>query len=294
MLGKETGEPLLIAAKAFHDEQMMELVPFLSEVDLLHTGPAPPPPQGLVQVKHGHIAEVRHAGNVLQEPEALDRLVLKHHIDHHTEEEIGSFEDEGAPDLLPAFFPLPHLRVGEGELLQLVAHALRLPVHILWSPIPGHLQPHVAFSQHLTLGQNIFKTVIKVHWLRVSDLLPGDGEHKLTELALEVRNAKLQSVHWRPRWKIVSVAPRALGEITIVFGRLPGSRGCLFVFRNRGLHALQLSEKPLPAPLEPQPSIRDRPGSARAHCLQRVRPGHLIQGPWCRPIFNRSRRRGAL
>ena len=51
--------------------QMVQLVPLLSKVDPPQLRTRPPPPKRLVQVEHGDVRKIRHAGHGLQEPEAL-------------------------------------------------------------------------------------------------------------------------------------------------------------------------------------------------------------------------------
>lgn len=46
------------------------------------------PTQGLIEVQAGDVGEVGHARHSLQEPEALDGAVVKHHIQEHTQGEV--------------------------------------------------------------------------------------------------------------------------------------------------------------------------------------------------------------
>ena len=76
MVAEEAITPQRVASERFHYEQMVQLIPLLGVVHLAQLGHAPPA-KGLVQVQHRHVRKVRYARDDLEEPEALDRALVK-------------------------------------------------------------------------------------------------------------------------------------------------------------------------------------------------------------------------
>lgn len=56
---------------------MVVLVVFLREVNPLHLRRSPPPPQRLVSVQHGDVAEVGHPSHRLEEVKPTYGLIVK-------------------------------------------------------------------------------------------------------------------------------------------------------------------------------------------------------------------------
>jgi len=113
MLGEETVPPALITAKGLHDQQVVELIALLGEVGPLDVGSNAPPPERFVEVEHRDIAEVGHACDCLQEPEALNRAVLKEPVKGSAQNEIGYLDKERGFHGLTGVFPAPDGRVVE-------------------------------------------------------------------------------------------------------------------------------------------------------------------------------------
>mmetsp|Transcript_32546 Transcript_32546/g.83162 ORF Transcript_32546/g.83162 Transcript_32546/m.83162 type:complete len:213 (+) Transcript_32546:667-1305(+) len=111
VLCSEASGPCLIATQALHDEEVVHLIPLLGKVDGAHTRPAPPPAEGLVQVQHCHVGEVRHARHVLQEPEAVQWTAVEEHVDECAERQVGELEHQRAAHLLPRLLASPHRRI---------------------------------------------------------------------------------------------------------------------------------------------------------------------------------------
>ncbi len=59
-----------------------------------------PPAQGLVEMQHGDVGEVGHAGDGLQEPEALDRALCVDGIQADAEGQVCPLDPPGRCDRL--------------------------------------------------------------------------------------------------------------------------------------------------------------------------------------------------
>mmetsp|Transcript_38293 Transcript_38293/g.96229 ORF Transcript_38293/g.96229 Transcript_38293/m.96229 type:complete len:209 (+) Transcript_38293:532-1158(+) len=94
MKRQEAVPPPAVTAQRLHDEQVMQLVPLLRKVNLSQLG-CPPPAQGLVQVKTGHVAEVGHPGDRLEEPEPLHRPVNVQAVDEEEQHVIQNSNEAG-------------------------------------------------------------------------------------------------------------------------------------------------------------------------------------------------------
>lgn len=75
-------------------------------------------------MQHGNVREVRHAGHGLQEPEPLNRSVLKNNVQQSAQTQVGSFDDDGRFHAfrvaISGLLALPHCRIIQRQLLQLV------------------------------------------------------------------------------------------------------------------------------------------------------------------------------
>ena len=81
-----------------------------------------PPAQGLIQVQHGDVGEVGHAGDGLQEPEALDGAVGVDEVEAVAEGQVGTLDPPGGGHrLLPQaalVLPRPHFCVIQLQCIQ--------------------------------------------------------------------------------------------------------------------------------------------------------------------------------
>jgi hypothetical protein len=110
--------PQRIPTQGLHDEQVVQLVPLLGVMHLSQLGTSPPP-ERLVQVQHGHVREVRDAGDDFEEPKALDRTLVEEIIQEQAANVVEGPRDGVGVDLAASSFaPLLGLRdglVGEGK-----------------------------------------------------------------------------------------------------------------------------------------------------------------------------------
>jgi len=86
--GKKSRLPLLIAAKALDDEEVMVLVPLLRKMDSFHQPPPSPPAQTFVEVQHGDVRQIGHPGDGLQKIEPRYGVADEGHVEKDAEHQI--------------------------------------------------------------------------------------------------------------------------------------------------------------------------------------------------------------
>ena len=79
VVAEEAVGPEAVATQGFHDQEVVQLVPFLGVVNLPQLRPAPPP-EGLVEVQHAYVREVGNPRDDLQEPETLDGPLVEERV----------------------------------------------------------------------------------------------------------------------------------------------------------------------------------------------------------------------